>query len=446
MAARTGRRGFLKASAAGLVMGGFAASSRGYAANETINVGCIGTGGRCRQLMGYLKNLPGVQINAVCDVWDENLQKGLELAAPGAFSTKDYQLLLARADIDAVLIGAPDHWHVPMAIDACHAGKDVYVEKPLTHDLREGAPMIRAQQETGRVVQVGMQQRSMPHLQEARELVKKGELGQVVKVHLTWNRNTQRSARGALQIDPGAVDWSRFLGSAPRQQFDPYRYRHWRWFWDFGGGIFTDLMVHYIDVAHWFLDLQAPVSATSVGNFFTNEGDWETPDTVQTLLRYEEPAVQIYFEGTFANARNAAMMEFMGRDATLYCDRGRYEFHPEPGRKLAYRELVLGSGPRGADFFDQPCGEELHLGNWLECIRTRATPNAPVEAGVRAAAAAHLANQALRSGEVVTEGSRKDERDNNLRDRRGRNQRPASAGPTPAPGRGRIGVSRRRRR
>lgn len=388
-------------TAGGLFAGGFLATSRGYAANETIHVGCIGTGARCRQLMGFLKEFPGVKITAVCDVWDDNIARGLELADENAFSTKKSEELLARDDVDAVLIGTSDHWHVPLTIDACQAGKDVYVEKPLTHDLSEGEAVINAQRDTNRVVQVGMQQRSMPHLIEGKSIVDAGELGDVVKVHLTWNRNVERAPKGAVNVDPATVDWERFLGNAPKQEFDPYRYRHWRWFWDFGGGIFTDLMVHYIDVAHWYLNLQPPESARSFGSFFSKEGIWETPDTVQTILGYKDPKVQVYFEGTFSNARNAAMMEYMGTDATLYCDRGRYEFHPEPRNDAEYRELVLGSGGRGLDFYEKPNGEVLHLNNWLECIRSREEPNAPVSAGVHAAASAHLANIALRQNRVA---------------------------------------------
>ena len=404
MSQEHGRRVFLQRAAlgaAGLLSGGYLATARGYAANETITLGCIGTGGRCRQLMEQLKLIPGVRMAAVCDVYKDNIGHGVAIAGEGAYTSQYYEDLLERRDLDAVLIGTPDHWHVPITVDACHAGKDVYVEKPLTHDISEGQEVIRVQRETGRVVQVGMQQRSMPHLQEAREVVRNQELGRIIKVHLTWNRNAERTPVSKAELDPAAIDWQRFLGNAPKQPFDPYRYRHWRWFWDFGGGIFTDLMVHFIDVAHWYLEQGNPVSAASLGSFFAKEGQWETPDTVQTLLRYPNPEVQVYFEGTFSNARNAAMMEYMGTDATLYCDRGRYEFHPEARNKAPYREHVLGSGPRGADFFDQPNGEALHLSNWLECIRTRATPNAPVEVGVQAAAAAHLANASLREGQIA---------------------------------------------
>lgn len=374
------------------------ASARGFAANETIHVAAIGTGGRCRQLMGTLNTLPGVKLTSVCDVWDSHLARGKALADPKAYVTRDYRSVLDRHDVDAVVIGTPDHWHVPMTVDACGAGKDVYVEKPLTHDMQEGAKVMDAQNRHQRIVQVGMQQRSMPHLMEARKIVQSGKLGAVRKVHLTWNRNSPRHKKGDVKIDPETVDWQRFLGGARQQPFDPYRFRHWRWFWDFGGGIFTDLMVHFIDVAHWFLELSHPNLATSIGDHFVSADLWETPDTVQTLMQY--PGLQVYFEGTFVNARNAAMMEFMGTDATLYCDRGRYELHPERNRRISYHERVLGKGPRGADFYAQPNGRLLHLSNWLQCIRTRQKPHAPAEAGVTAAAAAHLANRALRSGQV----------------------------------------------
>jgi predicted dehydrogenase len=284
-----------------------------------------------------------------------------------------------------------------MTVDACAAGKDVYVEKPLTHSLEEGRAVVEAQDKHGRIVQVGTQQRSMPQFQKARELIRAGRLGKVHKVHLTWNRNTDRVRKRPLNIDPRAVDWKAFLGGAPEQPFDEYRFRNWRWFWDFGGGIFTDLMVHFIDVVHWFMDVDHPLRATAVGDHYTSKGVWQTPDTVQTLLTY--PDFQAYFEGTFCNARNGAMVEFMGEGATLYLDRGRYELHPERGKGAA-EEWVLGTGRRGQDFYDKPDGELLHLTNWVECVRSRKRPAAPAEAGVSAASAAHLANRALRSGRV----------------------------------------------
>ncbi len=331
------RRDFLKQAAlgtAGVLTAGHTATARGYAANETIHIGCIGTGGRCRRLMQSVAQIPGVRLAAVCDIWDVHLEAAKKLADPNAVATKDYHALLDRDDIDAVIIASPDHWHVPMTIDACAAGKDVYVEKPLTHDVSEGEAVIKAQNDHRRVVQVGTQQRSMPQFQAAKKIIDSGDLGDIHKVHLTWNRNTARAQRRRLGIDPKSVDWKRFLGGAPQQPFDEYRFRHWRWFWDFGGGILTDLMVHQIDIANWLLDLDHPDTAVTIGDHFMAKDVWETPDTIQTLLQYPEKQVQIYFEGTFVNARNRAMLEFMGSEATLYLDRGRYEIHPERNRRI----------------------------------------------------------------------------------------------------------------
>jgi predicted dehydrogenase len=380
-------------------------TARGFAANDSLSVACLGTGGRCQALMKSLVHVPGVKIAAVCDIFDPHLHAAAKLADSRATAEKDYRALLDRKDIDAVLIASPDHWHVPMAVDACNAGKDVYVEKPLTHDLTEGAAIIDAQNRHKKIVQVGMQQRSMPHIQKGREIVKSGRIGTVYKVHLTWNRGgSTRFERGAMGIDPRQVDWKSFLGNAPAQPFDEYRFRNWRWFWDFGGGILTDLMVHWIDVAHWFLEADHPQKATAFGNHFASEGLWQTPDTIECLLEYPN-RVQAHFEGTFSNANLGATITFMGTDGTLYIDRGRYELVPEYGKGKP-ESWVLGTNPRkGADFYDKPDGELLHLTNWVECIRTRQRPTAPAEAGVSAASAAHLGNRAYRTGQVASWGS-----------------------------------------
>jgi predicted dehydrogenase len=377
-------------------------SARGYSANDSINVACIGTGGRCRTLMKSLAQVPNVRIAAVCDIYEPHLAEARKLADPAASVSKKYRELLDRKDIDAVLIGAPDHWHVPMTVDACDAGKDVYVEKPLTHDPAEGRAVISAQERNRRIVQVGTQQRSMPQIQKARELYKAGRIGDVVKVHLSWNRNAPiRTKKVPLGIDPNQLDWKAFLGNAPAQPFDEYRFGNWRWFWDFGGGILTDLMVHWIDVAHWFLDLDHPLSATTIGTQFTSKGVWETPDTIQTLLTYPGN-LQVHFEGTFSNATHGAMITFMGTEGTIYVDRGRFELIPERG-KGEPESTILGTDPhRGRDFYDRPDGELLHLTNWIECVRSRERPNSPVEAGVGAASAAQLGNRAYRTGQVAT--------------------------------------------
>ena len=398
------RRGSLeRIGVAGATVGTLASleTARGYAANDTLSVACLGTGGRCQHLMRSLVKVPGVKITAVCDVYDVQLDNAKKLADSKAIASKQYRELLDRKDIDAVLIASPDHWHVPMAVDACNAGKDVYVEKPLTHDRCEGSLIIEAQNRNKKIVQVGMQQRSMPHIQKARELIKAGRIGEVFKVHLSWNRGgTTRFQRGSPGVDPSQVAWKDFLGSAPDQPFDEFRFRNWRWFWDFGGGVLTDLMVHWIDVAHWLLDLDHPLQGHVDRQSFRQRRSLANArlDAVHPGIPQQPPDA---LRGDVLERHDRRDDHLHGDDGTLYIDRGRYELTPEAG-KGKVEELILGTNPRkGADFYDKPDGELLHLTNWVECIRSRQKPNAPAEAGVQAAAAAHLGNRAYRDGLVV---------------------------------------------
>lgn len=401
------RRHFLQ-SAGGVAAATFAAPAMlnaNFQPGETINIAVIGAGGRARHLLQSLVKIPQTRVVAVCDIWNQAREQTLQQLKdqPGnRKAVSDYRQILDDPNVDAVLIASPDHWHAQMTIDACQAGKDVYVEKPLTHSRDEAQLIIDAQKNNQRVVQVGTQQRSVPHLQEAREIIRSGELGPIRKIHMTWNRNAPRGAQTDYGIKPADLDWKAFLGKAPDQPFDQYRFRNWRFFWDFGGGIFTDLMVHWMDTAFWMLDLELPSTAMSIGDHFQTEGLWETPDTVQTLLHFSKNNLQAYFEGTFINHRNRAMLELMGTNATLYCDRGRYEVHPERGRKLKARQRIDGHKPDflGADFYDDVDDGYYHLLDWLECIRSRKSPSCSVEEGVRSAEAAHMANRALRSGQT----------------------------------------------
>lgn len=383
------RRTFLLTSAT------LAASTTARAsALERIRIACIGTGGRCRHLMKSLVPMKNVEIVALGDTWDVSLAEAKKLA-PKAETFKDFRKAIEAKGVDAVLIGSPDHWHVPMMLEALKADRHVYVEKPLTHKAGEADAAREAVRSRPKLkVQVGMQQRSMTHLLEAKKLVESKTIGDILKVRCTWNRNTDRVRRFKLGVDPKSLDWNAFLGNAPKQPFDEYRFRNWRWFWDFGGGIFTDLMVHWIDVAHWFLNKSEVKSAVSVGTHFNSKGVWETPDTVQTLLTYDG-GTQVHFEGTFSNARAGAMIEFMGTEGTLYCDRGGFILTPEVRSKNKLTELILGTGPRGRDFYDKPDGEAQHLENWLTAIRDNKPTTADIEAGISAARAAHEANRAL---------------------------------------------------
>jgi predicted dehydrogenase len=395
------RRQFLQTIGTGTVIlaaGHFTPAAPGP--NDTIQVGCIGTGGRCRQLMSSVKKIPGVRLAAVCDIWDEHLARGREIAHPSAFSTKRFREVLENKDIDAVIVGTPDHWHVPITIAACEAGKDVYVEKPLTHSLEEGASVIKAQNDYKRIVQVGQQQRSMPHLREAHEkYIQPGVLGKVHQIRVFWNRSGYglSGPPPKFDIDPSTVDWKTFLGNAPDQPFNEQRFRQWRWYWDFGGGILTDLMTHFIDVVHWYMDLEEPESAAALGGTYFNGQGWETPDTINAVFTYPGQRA-VVFHGTFANGMHGAGIEFQGQNATLYVDRGRYELYPVDSKDKP-ESVVIDEKPKG---YDATRDEQdlAHLQNWVDSVRSRTQPHCPAEVGVSAAAASHMGNIAFRKSIV----------------------------------------------
>lgn len=389
-------------SASAIAIAGYAPTA--FAANDTIGVGLIGCGGRMHiHLAPALMKMQGVRIVAACDVYSEH-RKSIthKIGNTELWTTHDHHELLARKDVDAVVIATPDHLHVPLTTDACNAGKDVYCEKPFTHDLKEGATAVEAQDKYKRIVQIGTQQRSMTHLIEAKKLIETGVLGPVRKVRMTWNRNARTGATHKYNIKPEQVDWKRFLGGAPDQPFNATKMRQWRWFWDFGGGLFTDLMVHWFDTVNWMLDLGRPAEAAAIGDFFGEaKGIWDTPDTVQGLMRFPNKGLQAMFESTFVTSGDRAMTVIMGENASLYFDRGRYELRPEPGRQIEPKQLILGSGGPGQDFYDKPDGEILHMTDWIEAVRSRVKPSCPAEAGVEAAAAAHICNIALREKRYV---------------------------------------------
>ena len=211
-------------------------------ANERIRVGAIGTGGRGQYLLSQLKLAEGNEIVACCDVYEpRRLEAKTKYGAADARDYLDYREVLERKDIDAVVIGAPDHWHVPLTMAAVGAGKDVYCEKPVTHTIAEGAPLIAAVRESNRVVQIGLQQRSWEHFAQARQEIHDGRLGQVTLIRTYWYQNHIPSMGRTPSFDMAKLDWKRFLGTAADRAFDADQFGNWRWYWDFGGGAMTDL-------------------------------------------------------------------------------------------------------------------------------------------------------------------------------------------------------------
>jgi predicted dehydrogenase len=382
MAYRLDRRSFI-------IAGGLTAlaSTRVLGANDMLRVGVIGAGGRMGDLLNAADKVGNYQIVAVSDVYGPRRDATKQRSNGIATIHMDYRELLQQP-LDAVFIASTDHWHVRMAVDAMAAGKDVYLEKPVTHTVEEGAILTRAVRSSKQILQCGMQQRSWSHFRDAVDLIQGGSLGRVVQVRTYWWQNYL--APGTRKpVDTQALDWKQWLGGAPDQPFSEDKFYLWRWYWNFGGGAMTDLFTHWIDVVHWALKSDQPKNAQIVGDKYIFE-QWECPDTVQAALRY--PGFDVVYEGMMASSIDDGGLEFRGTEGTLKLNRSGFG---------VYREGVAGKDNpvvRAESFRD---GTIDHVRNFFDCVRTRKEPNAPVETGVAAARAGHIANLAYQRGGQV---------------------------------------------
>lgn len=370
-----------------------ASYSRVLGANDRIRIGAIGTGERGRHLLETLRTLEANEIVAVCDVYELNRLRARASSAPDAADYIDYRSVLERKDVDAVVIATPDHWHAAIAMQAVQNGKDVYCEKPVTHTLKEGEPLIAAVRASRRIVQTGTQQRSWPHYMHAREMIASGGLGQVTLIRTYWYQNHIANQTTGPAIETAKLDWMRFLGPVSYRPFDADQYAHWRWYWDFGGGAMTDLFVHWVDVAHWFLGDDNPSRATASGVKALLQ-QRQTPDTISAALMY--PKALVAFDCALLGYIEGGGMIIRGTKAAMRLHRSGFEVYNEvPGYTEAFRPPTPSQKENS-----QRDGVIDHLQNWLDCIRSHTTPNAPIEAGVAAARAGHVANLALRGSGV----------------------------------------------
>jgi predicted dehydrogenase len=390
------RRDFLKETAfvtAGAAALGGLAPAPVLGANDRIRVAVLGSGNRARYLASIFVKQPSVEIVEVCDVYGPNRRAGQKIAGAKSTGTGEYRAVLDRKDVDAVVIGAPDHWHKQMLVDAVHAGKDAYCEKPLIHSIPEGAEILRAVHESNRIVQVGMQQRSWPHYVLGKQLVDSGKLGKLTFVHTFWYQNYY-SAQGwnALPaVDQAQLNWKQWLGDAPMQPFNKEKFAWWRFYWDFGGGILTDLLTHWIDVIQWYTKQPAPKTATTTGDLYLM--NWQCPDTITAAYEFPENFM-VTFTGALCDGIDDGGITFRGTNGALKIDRTRLAFYPtgekwEPGTQEPKPEILAES------LHD---GTIEHIQNFLDCVRTRKTPNAPVEAGFEAARTSWIGNLALKAG------------------------------------------------
>ncbi len=356
--------------------------SRVLGANDKINLGLIGCGERGRHDMTQFMLNSSVNVSAVCDIYGEQIDKARQKATT-AKNFSDHRKLLEMKEVDAVLIATPDHWHAQTAIDSLNAGKDVYVEKPLTLTIEEGPPIVKAARINNRICQVGMQQRSGRHyIQAKKEYFDTGKLGKVTLARTWWHGNSYhlRRAPASLQSKPSNLDWARYLGPVKWRDYDPQQYYNFRAYLDFGGGQVTDLFTHWIDVVHMLLGHEIPTSAVAAGGIYHYKDGRTAPDTINVLLEYAE-GFTATFEATLAPGIRGAAVEICGTNGRLFIDRGHYEFHSI--EKGAPPVVVKGEPP------DMTID---HVNNFIDCVRSRKLPNADVLIGHRSAQASHLGN------------------------------------------------------
>ena len=390
-------------------------------ANERVNVALIGCGGRGRLLANLFKQTPNASITALCDVYDAQVAGARDAASEGARTFTDFRRVLEQKDIDAVVVATPDHWHALIAIAACQAGKDAYVEKPLAHNVKESRAIVDAVQRTKRIVQHGTQHRAAPHYREVQQIVQSGQLGEVHYVRI-WNYQNLYPRGIGREPDaqpPAGLDWDFYLGPAPMVPFNKARFLStYRWFWDYAGGWVTDYGTHRFDSFHQVMGVDTPRSVVATGGRFALKDSGETPDLVQAT--YEYPGFVMSYEtcalnGHGSGGRTTDMAyyqmrgefdrphgeAFYGTSGTLFSDRIGYEVYPEMEPREPGAARDTGAKPvfrserrvvKGRDTTD------LLVRDFVECVRSRRTPLAPAETGHRTTIVPLIGNIALRTG------------------------------------------------
>jgi predicted dehydrogenase len=395
---QAGRRTFLKA--AGSIAVSSLAPQMASSANDRISIGFIGVGVMGTENLKAAMKQPGVAVSAVCDVYQPHLERAGALARRAGHTPKeiaDFREVLADRSIDAVCISTPDHWHPYMTVEACKAGKDVYVEKPACVAINDGLTMVAAARKFSRIVQAGTWQRSGAHFQQACELVRNGTLGKVAFVR-TWIYSNQPQKGIGNPPDgnpPPGLNWDLWLGPAPARRFNPNRfgvypnaYSYFRYFWDYAGGQLTDSGIHMLDIVHMAFHEPMPGSVVALGGKYWLNDDTETPDTMQ--VTYEYPGFLGSWEHRSNNTENQPGrlmgITFHGTRGTLYVDRSLYRVTPEKGSDLQPSEMKRVADPH-----------PLHWANFVDCVRTRKAPNSEIETCFRSSAACILGNLSLRT-------------------------------------------------
>jgi len=398
------RREFLGAAAGTLVLA--AIPSKVLGANDRVRIGLIGAGDRGMQVLKDALARPNVECVAVADVYSLRRDQAKTLAR-SAETYDDPQRLLARKDVDAVIIATPLHLHAKYFLDSLAAGKDVYCEKTMTWDIPEAVECLHAAQNSKQIVQIGLQHESSGELADVRQWYQDGLLGKVTMVESWMSRNTPHGHGQWLRAipadcDPQHVNWDLFLVNRPKTAFDANKFINWRLFWEFSGGNVTENMVHQIAWIMTAMNLPVPDAASMMGGVYSEKDGRQVPDTIAVTFEFPND-LTVLWQSTFSNSRFGLGERFLGSDGTVEhisgatdMVTGKYaggiSYWPEKANRAD-----------GAAMTGKSAGQN-HVANWLECIRTRhQKTNAPVEIGYKSAVAAHMANLSYREQRRITQ-------------------------------------------
>jgi len=398
------RRTFMKQAAVGTAAMLVYPPSRVFGANDRVRVGMIGVGGRGKELQQQILNVPNAQLVAIADIYSRHRDEAKQMA-PSIQTLDDHRRLLDMKDIDAVIVATPLHIHARHFLDTIAAGKDLYSEKTMTWSIPEAEQCLAAAKKSDRVIQIGLQYQSSGSLADARKWIKDGIAGKVTQVESWMSRNGPHGKGQWVRDVPSDctaqnVNWKAFLNGRPDREFDPYKFINWRLFWEFSGGNVTENMTHQLAWIMSALDLPEPTAAYMSGGVFSEKDGRQVPDTIVVTLEFPMDTV-VTWQSTFSNSYYGLGVRLLGRDGTVE-------------RLAAATNMVTGTPTGSMSYYPEkdtrPSGEALtgktpdqnHMANWIDCVRTRATPNAPVEVGYSTALAAHMANISYRQKQRVT--------------------------------------------
>lgn len=362
-------------------------------ANDKIVVGIIGCGGMGMSNLGDFKRNPDVEIAAVCDVYQPHLDRAVKAAGGKVEAYKDFRKLLERKDLNAVVVSTPDHWHAIPAIMACQAGLDVYVEKPVSRTIAEGRAMVDAARKHKRVMQVGTQQRSGSHFQKAVEIVRSGVLGKITLCR-TFNLGNEAPGGIGKPADcppPAELDWDLWQGPAVERPYNPNRAIYkFRYFWEYANGKITDWGPHLIDIVHWGMGVDAPLTISAAGGKFAVDDNRETYDTLDVTYEYPGFVMTYSYRGACGMPMDGHSYgtQFYGTNGTLFVDRSGFKVFPE-GDRMSAMQGGTSEQHRG------------HVRNFLDCMRSRALPVSDIEIGHRTTSAPLLGVIALKTGRKI---------------------------------------------